>query len=538
MRRAYCAVVLLALVCLLPRAALVGMTGDYVDSIGKITAQDEALYGNSAIAMAQRGDWLTPHFMGRPALYKPPMLIWASAASAKLLGVGRVPLRLPVALIAALAVGLIFLWGAEAGGIVAGACAALLVLGNHLFHTLSTLVMTDVMLLAFTSAAVYAIYSDPWLESRGALWGYAAASAGAILTKGVAGVFPVAVLGMYWLAVRPKERPRLARAATALALTGALAAPWFLYQLAAHPRWFWTEHIAVEILGFGAGAPPQTSRENTVLFYLLRLAAQDPILFAAAVIALPAFVRALRKRESGPVLLACWLTLTTAATLAWQYRNASYLLALVPSLALIAACYGTFAERRHSTWMLAFVAFGLVLKGWMPDSPWGLNYREGTINPVGASLTEYCEAARGKQLIVVDVVDDLYAASLPIRLRYASVGNVPRSGAYGMPFRDLGIVLPVEEHLEGNAAARYRGRLLEWSVESDEAVGTLIAAASVNELGELVRRSPDTDFLLPVRYPVAVDGDHTAASAGRGFVWLLSNSRTDNTARISRTCRM
>jgi hypothetical protein len=511
------------------------MTGDYVDSIGKITAQDEALYSNSAIRMAQGGDWLTPQFMSRPALYKPPMLIWAAAASAKLLGVGRVQLRLPVALMGALAVGLIFLWGAEERGIMPGVSAALLVLGNHLFHTLSTLVMTDVMLVAFTVGAVYCIYRDPWLESRAALWGYAAATAGAILTKGVAGVAPILILMLYWVAIRPQERPAAKRAATAIGLGLLLTAPWFLYQVATHPKWFWTEHIAVEILGFGAGAPPQTSREGVLLFYLLRLSATDPILFAAAVIAVPGFVVALRSRRSGPILLGCWLLMMGVATLAWQYRNASYLLALVPAMALVGACYGTFAERRHATWMLAFVVFGVLLKGWMPDAPWGLNYREGTINPVAPALTRYCEGPKGKQLIVVDVVDNLYAAVLPVRLRYASVGNVPKSGAYGMPFRDLGIALPVAEYLEGNAAERYRGRLREWGVATDEPVGTLIAASSLKELEELVRRSPDSDFLLPGRYPLS-DPQHVAVPAGLGYYFLLA--KTGTASPVKGNCRM
>src|SRR5262245_44015743 len=87
MRRAFCAVALLALACLLPRAARVGLAGDYVDPIGRITAQDEALYSHSAIAMATQGDWLTPRFMDRLALYKPPMLIWAAAASIRALGI-------------------------------------------------------------------------------------------------------------------------------------------------------------------------------------------------------------------------------------------------------------------------------------------------------------------------------------------------------------------------------------------------------------------------------------------------------------------
>src|SRR5258708_39130871 len=98
--------------------------------------------------------------------------------------------------------------------------------------------MTDALLVTFTAAAVYAIYADPWLESRAALWSFAAASAGAILAKGIAGIFPIAILGLYWLLVRPKERPPPSRALLAVALAPAIAAPWSLSQLAVPPRWF------------------------------------------------------------------------------------------------------------------------------------------------------------------------------------------------------------------------------------------------------------------------------------------------------------
>ena len=106
MRRALCAVALLALACLLLRAARVGLAGDYIDPISKITAQDEALYSHSAIAMAREGAWLTPRFMGRYALYKPPLLVWTAGVSAKLLGISRLSLRLPSAILSALALGL------------------------------------------------------------------------------------------------------------------------------------------------------------------------------------------------------------------------------------------------------------------------------------------------------------------------------------------------------------------------------------------------------------------------------------------------
>ena len=74
MGRAFCLVVLLGLACLLMRSARFGLAGDYVDPISKITAQDEALYASTSIGMARQGGWLTPKFLGRYALYKPPLL--------------------------------------------------------------------------------------------------------------------------------------------------------------------------------------------------------------------------------------------------------------------------------------------------------------------------------------------------------------------------------------------------------------------------------------------------------------------------------
>ncbi|MDE3167692.1 MAG: glycosyltransferase family 39 protein [Acidobacteriota bacterium] len=530
MRRAFCAAALLALACLLPRAARVGLAGGYVDPVGRITARDEALYSNSAIAMAERGDWLTPHFMGRPALSPPPALIWASALSARWFGITRFTLRLPVALIAALAVGLVFLWGAESASITAGICAALLVLSNHLFQTLAALCMTDALLAAFTSAAVYAIFADPWLESRAAFWGFASATAAAILTKGIAGIFPLAVLGVYAVAARRQERPAPRRALLAGGVSLALAAPWFLYQLAAHPLWF-----------YGAGAPPQASHESAPAFYLVRLAATDPILTAAVLVAAPGLLRLLRRREAGPTLLAIWLVLG-AATLGGQYPNAAYLLPMVPALALIGACYGAFAEPRHAKWMLCFVLLGVAIKAALPDAPYGLSYRGGSVQPLAPALADYCDQDRRRGLIVVDFADDLYAAALPLyeRPSYAFVGPMGAGAVYGMPFEEMGIVVTVPQYgVLASLAPGFRARLRDGGVGSGEPVATLIHAASPEELGQLVRVSPLDDFLIPERYRAAIGrSGHVEAPAAPGYFFLLSPARPGGYRQRSRTCHM
>ena len=542
MRRALCAVALLALACLLVRAARVGLAGDYIDPISKITAQDEALYAHSAIAMAREGDWLTPRFMGRYALYKPPLLVWMAAASSKLLGVSRLGLRLPVALLSALGLGLIFLWAGELAGWQAGAAAGALLLSNHLWHTLAGLCMTDGLLLAFYIAAFYALFCDPWLESRAALLGFSAAVAAAMLTKGIAGILPLAVLGVYWLAARRQERPAFPRVCLAAVLALVFAAPWFVYQFAVHPRWFWTEHVAVEILGFGAGAPPQTSSENQALFYLMRFAVTDPLLLAAAAVAIPAFLRDLRRRTVAPVLLAAWIVVMLAAIFGWQYRNASYLLPLVPALALLAAGWGPFRTRRYAPWMLVVLAAAFQIKASAPELSWGLDFRAGTVQATAPTLSDYCAQARGNELIVLDLADDLYAAALPLaRLRYAAVAPLEApAGPYAMPFADMGITVTVGQF---NDLARYtptfRARLREWGLDSGAPVGTLIVARSEADLAALIRAHPDSDFLITGAYRhVAESAPQEVIGTAADRLLLLSRTPVARASPQSWSCRM
>ena len=86
------------------------IAGHYVDPLSRIEAQDQAVYAHSAIRMAQRGGWLTLMFQGRYGLYKPSLLLWMAAASAKLFGISALALRLPALLAGALIAYIVFAW--------------------------------------------------------------------------------------------------------------------------------------------------------------------------------------------------------------------------------------------------------------------------------------------------------------------------------------------------------------------------------------------------------------------------------------------
>lgn len=527
MQRAFCAVALLALACLLVRAARTGLAGDFVDPISHITAQDEALYAHSAIAMSRKGDWLTPKFMGRLALYKPPLLIWFSAAAVKAAGISRLVLRFPIALLCALATGLIFLMAAELNCWQAGVCAAVLLASSHLWHVLGSSCMTDGLLASFYVAAMFCVLTDPWLESRSALWGFSGSVAAAILTKSLAGILPLGALGLYWLTAPRKYKPRFSRVFAAGLLSMALALPWFLYQLGVHFRWFQAEHIGVEILGFGAGAPPQTSRENHALFYLARLALLDPVLIAVTAVAIPGFVAALRKRSPEATLVFCWILVPLASVAVWEYRNITYLLPLLPVLAILGTSFGPFASMKPAWWMLALAVAAFVLKVGAPTSPAGISFAAGTVQPVAPIVSDYCDKRRGNPLVLVGMDDDLYASTLPLaQLRYAMLQAPAPPSQYAMDFGSLGVILTAEQF---NDLARwepvFRDRLRAWGVDSAEPIGSLIVAHSMNELAAIVQAHPESDFLMPSRYRAAGSStSHVLVDAAPDHFFLLSRN--------------
>jgi hypothetical protein len=505
-----------------------------------VTAQDEARLANTSIHMARQGEWLTPRFMGRYALCEPPLLYWLSAASARVLGVSTLALRLPVALAAALAAGLVFLWAAELGGWPAGALALALLVSNHLWHVLGGMAMPHGLLAAFSMAALYALFADPWLDTRAALWGFSASVAAAMLTGSVAGILPLAVLGLYWMVAPRRYRPRLARVCLTAALALALAAPWFVYQLAAHGQWFRAEHIEIGILGFGFGAPPQISAENPVLFYAARLALTDPLLLAAALVAIPGLVVAVRRRSAAALLLVCWLAVTVVAVLGWQHRNVAYLLPVVPALVLLAAVYGPLASRTSASAVVAIALAAVVAKAVASGAPWGISFAEGTVQPLAATLRNYCGSGRANELILVGMDDGLYASALPLsRLRYARVGTAPAVGPYSMNFADMGIEVTAGQ-FDGLAAwlPVFGQRLHAWGLDSTQPVATVIQASSPGELADVIRAHPGSDFLAPDCFRDTADTAHVLVEAFPGHFLLLSRKTQPRRAQPAWTCRM
>lgn len=492
------AVVLVSLLALGYQLHNVGLASGFVDPVGRVRAQDEAVYAHSAIRMARTGDWLTPNFLGRHALYKPPLLFWLAGLSIKLLGLSPLAVRLPSLGAGALVAALVFFWLRRSSHLAGALGAAVLLVSNPLWHIVSRMCLTDALLALAITAAVFSLARDPRLLTRRWFLSFGVSAAAAIMTKGVAGLLPLLILGLFWVMSRRGERPSLLRLAQVCLLAVLLAAPWHIYQLLIHPRWFWAEYIQGEIFTFGTAAPYQTSAENHVVFYLRRLLLTDPVLCLLALAALPAAWRARRCHPAALVL--AWAGVALAAMLLFQYRSASYVSLLIPALAILAVVHGPLFRGRRAVLATAALCGLFFVKAALPDRPWGLDFRPGTTVGAAPLLDAYARLNRLNELILVSPDDEYYSAVLPLpRVRYCLIVPQDYAPVYGIDFRYLGINVSASRFIElGQWRAVFRERLKAWNLHSDEAIASVVIARSAEELAHVILGRPQTDFFLPV----------------------------------------
>jgi hypothetical protein len=502
----------------------VGLGSPYGDPISRIGAQDDAVYAREAIEMARTGNWLTPEYLGRYALNKPPLLQWLAAASVALFGISAWALRVPSMLAASLIVTLMFLLARRVYSTSIAATLALLLASSHLFYTFARLCMTDMLLTFWITAAVCLLAQDPALRRRFTIAGFGVCTAAAIMTKAVAGVLPVLALLLAWAFLPRGFRPRLGRILGAVALAAAIALPWHIYQAAVHGRWFVAEYILTQHLAVGVTAPPQYSNENHLVFYARRLFLMDPVLALLAAASLPILAR---NRARAPILLA-WLVATVAVLFGFRYRSAYYLLPLLPVLGWMAA-EGLHALHRFQAPVLAGVLACAVIKTVSASPLWGISAGRETHVAMAPALESYCGQHRANGLILVGADDQFYASDLPLaRVRYCLLMPPPPAGAVPPPldFARLGISLSVSEfdHID-MLRPIFRARLADFDLPSDGALGTVIRAGSLGEIAHLIEAHPQTDFWIPAALlrTLNVRIPQTVQLTGSGGVLLLGS---------------
>lgn len=375
------------------------LASGYTDPVQKIRPQDEALYSSISMGMAERGEWLTPRFLGRLAFVKPILAFLPTAISVRAFGDSLWSLRLFSVLCGAGVLTLLWRWQ--------GWGAMLLLAANPLFFLLARRNMTDVPVLCAVLLSLYL-----WGKSdRGA----AAALAWGILTKSVAGVIPALFMWKGWW--------RIVGTAILLVL------PWHLYQLAVNRDWYWKEHVLDEHLQWGLLTPENAAAEGHLRFYALRMWEIDPVLTVLAPLALGYCLYRRQYVEAG------WLGISVLTLFGFGYRNATYLLPVFAAASLAAGV------------RVPALAAGVLLGARLLTG--GISYAAPEAVGPAAALTEYKALRRPNGLIIDGVADEFVATTMHLaRVQYMLPGDARTLAATNIDFAGRGIIAD---------AASYRG---------------------------------------------------------------------------------
>jgi 4-amino-4-deoxy-L-arabinose transferase-like glycosyltransferase len=240
---------------------------------------DEGLHASIAQEMVERGDWITPRFLGQPFFDKPILYFWIEAVSLRLLGSNEAAVRLPglmFGLLGAMTTGLLAwrMFGCKTGWI-AGIFYATTILPTALAQAASH----DVALVPWVNLAMLLLWeclphvaqmprADVGARRVPSRMRIIGCTVGAglflglsILTKGLLGVAVVGLaFGGYLLITRRVTPAMLLQGAAVLLIAALVAAPWYLAVEARHTGFLRYYFFERHVLGFASGKQPHSDQ--------------------------------------------------------------------------------------------------------------------------------------------------------------------------------------------------------------------------------------------------------------------------------------
>lgn len=198
----------------------------------------EARYAEMARKMVETGNWLVPQFdYGVPFWGKPPLSLWLTAASFRVMGISEFAARLPMFLVTLVIVGLIFSIARQRHGSGFGWGASALFVTSAMTFVLAGAVLMDPVLTLGTTLAMVAF----WRAVTGAhrLWGYGffVGLAIGLLAKGPVALLLVGIPVGIWIVAHRQWRIYWQRlpVVTGTLLMLALSLPWYVLAERASP---------------------------------------------------------------------------------------------------------------------------------------------------------------------------------------------------------------------------------------------------------------------------------------------------------------
>ncbi len=319
----------------------------------------DSVHAEVAREMVARHDWITLHANGIRYLEKAPLLYWSMAASFTVFGPETWAARLPTAL-AALALFLVVYFSGRRwfGSDMAGFYAALVLLTSFGVFLFTRILIPDVMVCLWLSVAMLLFRISLDHPSRWTAWGFAAACAVNVLTKGLIGiVFPLGIVLIFLLLQRNLGHLRRWHPFSSALVFVVIAAPWHIAAGMANPGFWWFYFVNEHVLRYlNRRVPRDYDTVPLLLFWGLLVVWMTPWI---------GFLR-VRVRDQG--LLVLWAGLVMAF-FSFSTRQEYYSLPALPPLALLIG--GWMAEeenrsgRRIAMALFVLGAGGGLLAAWI-----------------------------------------------------------------------------------------------------------------------------------------------------------------------------
>jgi 4-amino-4-deoxy-L-arabinose transferase-like glycosyltransferase len=198
----------------------------------------DSVHAEAAREMLVRHEWSTLYIDGIRYLEKAPLLYWGMAASYKVFGVTDWAARLPL-ILGTLALSLAtYSLGKRTLGQDAGFWAGIVItisVGPYLF---TRILIPDMLIALWLTLGLdfFLRTLDEEPPSRLSCWGFAAAAALNVLTKGLIGiVFPAAIAGIYLILTGNVKHLRRMRVVSNTLVLLLIAAPWHIAAAIENP---------------------------------------------------------------------------------------------------------------------------------------------------------------------------------------------------------------------------------------------------------------------------------------------------------------
>jgi len=298
---------------------------------------DEGRYAEMAREMLVTGDWVTPRYNGYKYFEKPPLQVWATAATFQAFGIGDWQARLWTALTGFLTILAIGFTGARIYNPRAGWIAALVLASSPMWVISGHFNSLDMGLSAFLVAALCSLLlaqtSHNKTSSRNWMWACWVFMALATLSKGLIGAaIPAMVFIAYSISAWDWKIWTRLRLFSGIVIYLLITAPWFVLIAQRNPEFLEFFFIHEHLQRF---TQDTHSRTGPIYYFV-------PLLLIGAlpwVLQIPGSIAQAwqeRRREfSSGWLLVCWFAIIFTFFSVSHSKLPGYIIPIFPALALL-----------------------------------------------------------------------------------------------------------------------------------------------------------------------------------------------------------